>query len=370
MNSTISIGLPASIALNLDSHEIEAAIGERIGMLKSLEGQDSQLVSEQIVRDSARRIDSLASRKGIEVNADAVSNQLFQQFAVTLAEPVEKFSSYDLFPLNNSVALGATSYGISRNGSFGEASVITDSTKVPVAGVSSDEDIAKVRYLASSYRISYFAERGEEFRNTNLIQRSLKAAQNAVYRHDNELYWGGDVAARVGINGIFNHPYLMKQTAATSFTTAAVQADPDGTRAELNRQFDYASVGRDSDYGYNKVIFSNRLYLLLSRTKITGTGGTPKSILATFIEDNGLSAANVMKAKELQNVNGVVLQDGIIYTRTDNYGMSRVSPMGLNMVPITRDLASGAIIVKSNGGMIIENPESNMLVLCMVSAQY
>lgn len=311
--------------------------------------------------DAARRIDSAwmeAKRRDSASNPSAgfhLARQLEHIYADVLREEFPVQNAFELFPIDNSVPVGARTHTVRRLYSHGSAAVYRGGqTPVPRVTLSQQEEQFPVRHYVTSFVYSLFEQLSSAFANSNMVAELLREARDILLEFANQKSWYGD--ANNGIYGVLNYPWLPKKIVATPFDGTAT---PDDVIAALNALGNFPQQNSRSTMRPDTLVMSTRIKNYLFDTP--RSSGSDLSIGAWWIANNALGIKQILDAWELQAV-GPGGTDAILFYRRDRRGITNVIVQNVTTLPVqTLGFEDTTFGYMSHGGIVMRDVGNNIL---------
>jgi hypothetical protein len=187
--------------------------------------RDAATVRQLAVEHAGRR-DALTGQAG------AFPRDLEHIYAEVLGEERRPLNAAKLFRVDGRVPLGARTHTVRRRLGQGDVQVYRGGVEIPVVRGSSVEEQFRVIHLVTSVQTDYFELLSDSFAGRNAFADDSRDAVRFLEERANLITFEGDGPSKVW--GVLNYPHLAKAVAAVPLTSAAIIADPAGSRAELN----------------------------------------------------------------------------------------------------------------------------------------
>lgn len=306
----------------------------------------------RVARDGGLRRDAFDPNAGFHL-----ARQLEHIHQQVLEEPFPVYNAYRLFPVDTSVPPGARSHTVRRVYYHGEARVHRGGGQdVPRSGVTQREQEFPVRHLVSSYGWDIFEAASSQFANSGLLTKLARGARDAIMELENRLFWFG--AARHGLYGVTNYPWLPKRVVATPFTEAQVVSDAKAILRALHDLVNWPAENSKGVFGPNKLVTTKRLRNFLFDTPWGTNGDT--TLGEHFLKSNSHIDA-IEEAWELEDLGGTGI-DGMLAYRNDQRGISLVVPQGITSLPAQALGFDNTVYSYSSiGGVIMPDVGNNIL---------
>jgi hypothetical protein len=316
---------------------------------------DSKQLSDYRVKLNAQRLDSLSPAAGLHL-----ARQLEHIYSDVLREEFPPQSAFELFPLDNSVPVGARNHTVRRLSQAGEPKVYRGNSRdIPAVSVGQEEETFPVRHYVIGLEFDVLDLESANFANTQLRQELQIAAQETMMEFANHKTWFGD--DENGIYGIFNYPWLPKQI----LPLGALQAtNAEAFLAQMNQAANFAHEESKTVYSPDTMVVSPRVMRYMSTT-YRGTG-TDSNLLELFRKSNP-RIKSVEEAWELQG-SGPGDTDGILFYRRTRRAVANVLVRPFTMLPMQQQgLGYQIPCLMSHGGVVQRDVLNNLL--CFIEAE-
>lgn len=165
------------------------------------------------VLEEARRADALPAG----VPARIRSFEFIR--ARILEEKRQMLNGFRLFPVDDTVPLGAKKHTVRRAVGYGEAQIFSGGTEFPTAGNALLEETWNVVYVVCAVATNFFETLSTDWAGLRQYEQDLRTARRAVEERINRIIWNG--AVNHGIRGVLNYPGLGRVRLATAINNAA-----------------------------------------------------------------------------------------------------------------------------------------------------
>lgn len=307
--------------------------------------------------DNPRRIDTLRTVRGVRHDAGGglhLARDLEFTYAEVLREEYPIPNGLTLFPIDNTVPVGARTYRQKRLYSEGEAIVYRGGPEIPRVGVSAKDEVRPVRHYATSWATDVFERQSSDFAGTQLEAELMRTARDVMTEHLNHVTWHGDDANDIW--GVFNYPWLDKVVSGVPLTASSTPAE---ILAELSRLANHAKNNSSSVFEPDTIALAVPLYTYLSSTPFGTVNDT--TILEFFRKANP-HIKNIVQAWELNGA-GPGGADGALFYRRDRHGIANVVPQAFTTLPAQAfNFESITYAYMSHGGLRMASVGNNLLV--------
>lgn len=288
------------------------------------------------------------------------ARQLEQVAARVLSEPLPANNALNLFPVDDSVAPGATTYTLRRTYERGSASLHRGNAQrpTPTASLTAREEQVPIRYAVAAAAWSIFEEQSANFANFDYVGRLIAVARRAIADLHNSLIWNGSNAD--GLYGILNYPWLDKVADSLTFSSSA---DKDAMLAVLFDAIEYPEVESLGAMAPTHVVMSIRLWNFLNRTSVNLANGSNMTMLQYLAENNaaGIPRANFLKARELDGAGTGGTECFFVY-RKDEDAIRCVVSQPTTTLPLQQvAFENTQYLYSSFGGVIMPDVGANVL---------
>jgi hypothetical protein len=283
-----------------------------------------------------------------------MARDLEHVYTDVLREQFPAQNAFTLFPLDNSVPVGARTHTVRRLFQDGEAKVYRAGLEIPRVGLSQQEEQFPVRHYVNSFAIDLFERLSSQFANFAEAAEKLRVARDVMMEFANIKTWYGDDLN--GIYGVLNYPWLPKLVVATPFVSASAADD---ILAELNSIVNFPEEQSKATFAPNTVVTSPRVRNFLSNTRIAGA--VDNTLMKFWLETNSQGITSIEAARELQGV-GPGGTDGFLAYRRDRLGIVNVIPQAFTTLPVqSQGFEDMTFAYMSHGGVIMRDVGNNVL---------
>ena len=342
----------AARALRIDAEDKIVDLAAYRKAVAEYRTDSNAAVITRIARDGGLRRDAFDPNAGFHL-----ARQLEFIHQQVLEEPFPVYNAYRLFPVDTSVPPGARSHTVRRVYYHGEARVHRGGGQdVPRAGVTQREQEFPVRHIVSSYAWDIFEAASSQFANSGLLTKLARGARDAIMELENRLFWYG--AARHGLYGVTNYPWLPKRVVSTPFTEAQAASDSRAILRALHDLVNWPAENSKGVFGPNRLVTTKRVRNFLMDTPWSGSIDT--TIGEHFLKTNS-AIQGIDEAWELENLGGEGI-DGMLAYRNDQRGIMLCVPQGITSLPVQALGFDNTVYSYSSiGGVVMPDVGNNIL---------
>lgn len=246
-----------------------------------------------------------------------------------LREARQPLSAELLFPIDNSVPLGARTHTARRLLGAGEAQIYSGGNELPRASNSVIRETFGICYVVCSVEQNFFEALTTDFANLRMYQEDLDLAYRLVDERVNRIYWYGDSGAN--LYGVLNYPGIAKMTLPTVFADSTDVADEVAALSDFIQIPVITSVG--TFYG-DTLIVSPKMYARMYSPRFTN-GAPGLTIAQMLLMSLGNRLKSIEVAPELAGV-GPNGEDAMIITRREASTMALVQVQATTEMPVLR----------------------------------
>jgi len=288
------------------------------------------------------------------------SRQLEQIATRVLSEPLPALNALNMFPVDDSVRPGATTYTLRRVYERGAASLYRGAAQRPTmtAALTGREEQVPIRHAVAAAQWSLFEANSADFAGFDYIARLLKVARLAIAQLHNHLIWNGSNAD--GLYGILNYPWLDKVAESLTFSATA---DKEAMLGALFAAIEYPEVNSLGAMVPTHVVMSIPLWNFLNRTAISLANGSNMTMLNYLAENNaaGIPKANFMKAQELNGAGEGGTECFFVYRKHED-AIRCVVSQSTTVLPLQQvSFDNTQYLYSSFGGVIMPDVGANVL---------
>lgn len=335
--NTITIDLRGNVVEDdrlMNAHEVAYGLERIYGTMANARRDGAQHI--------AARMDAAGFSMPAGYRADDSSasmgmfgaRELEQRLGAVRQEVLKPLNAERLFQVDSSIAAGVESYRIEREYGSGRAALHkAGAAGIPRVSVGKQEEVRYIKTIAVGFDVSIFELASAGFAGFNAQASMLRNCRRAIDQFANEAFWYGIPEA--DLYGVLDFPWTAKYVAATSFSNANIEANPDDIIAELN--FIVQEVGNASGGALapDSIAMPIQLKQKLASTRITGRDYT---ILKWWLENNGVitDESKVHGVHELKDAGGAGV-DCIYAFRADGESNKLVMPERFNQRPVQEE---------------------------------
>lgn len=301
-----------------------------------------------------------------------LAGELEHTLTGVLEEPRPLETALELFNLDSTIAVGATTFRAAREFAAGQARVHSrGGGRVNRVSVQTQTEDWPIHHLTAGHGWDFFESLSDGFAGRNRIASLQRANRNAIDTLANKIWWGLDNEGEpYGLYGVINHPFLNTVDMAVGGSRASLTADPDGSLQALHQLIDFPRATYRGVYSPDKVAMPGRLRLHLAETEMGD--GRDKLLLQRFWEANPhlSSESDIVTADELQDAGGPGIDGIFCYNSAPGRGISLPMPQGTTMLPAFQvdSLNWEVVMYMSLGGAWMPEPRNQVMGFIDINA--
>lgn len=209
-------------------------------------------------------------------------------------EKVANLNALQIFGIDSSVPVGATSHTVRRFGDAGEASFYKAGMGVPTVSLAAVEESFGVAHLVAGLEIDFFEALSHGFAGLREYERKLRAVRKVIDRMLNRIAWFG--SKEFNLYGVLNYPHVVKRLFAETIDAPTTAAEFDAMLAAFNAIANRAAEAHKETAAPNRMVTSPRIMRFMAQTHHPQYN---TSLMDQFLRDQAL-INRVESAWELQ----------------------------------------------------------------------